>query len=219
MKQLVLKDIRIMGLTNVILILAALLVGSMGAYYESTFKSNAIYIVAVLIGTYLVVMTLTNKDILYNVQPLLISMPTRRFNIIVARYSTILFYMVFLIATVFLSSNISKLLFNNIKGPTFGLVPMIFAASLLLIFLSITIPIHYYDIKKAQIVNAIFYGFLVLFPNVYYKLGFDFINPGLLERLGSLNLKIITPVAFTLSLVIYLTSMLISRTIYEKKEF
>lgn len=219
MKQLVFKDIRLIGFINIILVLVALAVGAMGSYYGDIFKSNAIYIVAISIGTYLIAMTLTNKDVLYNVQPLLISMPTKRFNIIVARYSTILLYIVFLITTVFLSSNISKLIFNNINESTFTLVPMIFTASLLLVLLSITIPINYYDIKKAQIANALLYMFIILFPNVYDRLGLDFINPNLLENVSKLNFNIITPVIFIISLSMYFVSMMVSKSIYAKKEF
>ena len=219
MKQLVLKDIRLIGFINIILVLVALAVGAMGAYYGDIFKSNAIYIVAISIGTYLIAMTLTNKDVLYNVQPLLISMPTKRFDIIIARYTTILFYIVFLITTVSLSSNISKLIFNNINESTFTLVPMIFTVSLLLVLLSITIPIQYYDTKKAQIVNGLLYMIIILFPNMYNRLGLDFINPKLLENVSKLNFKIVTPLVFIFSLSLYSISMLVSKVIYEKKEF
>ncbi|OLS02295.1 ABC-2 transporter permease [Tissierella creatinophila] len=219
MKHLVLKDIRIIGFINIILALVALVVGTVGVYYQDLFKSNAIYIIPILIGTYLIVMTLTNKDVLYNVQPLLISIPTKRFDIVKARYLTVFSYILFLVVTISLSSNISKLVFRNINGSPFGLIPMIFTISLLLVFLSITIPIQYYDTKKAQIINILLYMFIILFPNVYNRLGLDFINSRLLENIAQLNFKIITPIVFIISLSMYIASLFISKTLYSRKEF
>ena len=54
-----------------------------------------------------------------------------------------------------------------------------------ILFLSINIPLQYYSPRKTQIFNGLLYAAIIIFPNVYDRLGLDFLNPALLERILS----------------------------------
>ena len=224
MKNLVLKDIRLLGFLNIPLILVPLVLGSIGPRVGSNhLVPTFIYAIATLVSIYLLVIRITVNDMKSNANSLLISLPVKKFDIVRSRYISVLLYSIVIAALIFLSSNISDMLggivFSSGNGATFSLVAVAFTLSVVIFFLSINIPLQYHSPRKTQIFNGLLYASIIIFPNIYDSLGLDFLNPELLEKILSLNLNLLAPMLLGISLVIYMVSSFVSKAIFENKEF
>lgn len=223
MINLILKDLRLLGLLNIPLLLVPLVFGFLGTRVENNFIPIVIYSLATLISIYLLVIRIAVNDMKSNANPLLISLPVTKFDIVRSRYISVLLYSIVIAALIFLSSNISimlgGLLFSSGNGVSFSLVSVAFTLSVVIIFLSINIPLQYYSPRKTQIFNALLYLSIILFPNIYDSLGLSFLNPALLDKILSLNLELIAGISLLGSLLAYTLSSFVSKAIFERKEF
>lgn len=219
MKNLVLKDMRLLGIFNLLLFAIPLALGYISTLPDKNFHALAIYIFAALVPIYLLVVRMSVNDMTSNANPLLISLPVKRFDIVRSRYISVFIYTLLISLTVFLSSNISRILFGSKNGSVFNLTSMLFTASLILVFLSINIPFQYYDARKTQISNSLFYAFLILAPNLLGKFNIDLSNNNVIQKILSLNFKLLAPGLLLISLIIYVSSLFISKSIYIRKEF
>ena len=219
MKNLVLKDIRLLGVFNVFLLLVSLSLAAISVLPKTDYYAMGLYFFAILVPIYVLIIRMSVNDMTSDVDPLLISLPVKRFQIVKSRYISILIYIFLISFTVFLSSNISRLLFASNNGSIFTISGMLFAISIILLFLSINIPLQYYDPRKTQIFNALLYGFIILTPNLLSRFDISLVNNTLVQRLFSLDLKLIAPMVLIISLLIYVGSLFISNAIYRRKEF
>ncbi len=219
MKNLVLKDIRLLGVFNVFLLLVSLSLAAISVLPKTDYYAMGLYFFAILVPIYVLIIRMSVNDMTSDVDPLLISLPVKRFQIVKSRYISLLIYIFLISLTVLLSSNISRLLFASNNRAIFTIIEMLFSISLILLFLSINIPLQYYDPRKTQIFNALLYGFIILTPNLLSRFDISLVNNTLVQKLFSLDLKLIAPMVLIISLLIYLGSLFISNAIYRRKEF
>ena len=219
MKHLIMKDIRLIGITNLLLIAIAAAGGTFGLYLEEGFKSNYAYAFVMIVGLFIVNTTLIAKETKLKSDSLLISLPVRKFDIVKARYLTIIIYIFVLLGTIYLSSNMGKILFKNMPGSPLGFIEMLIIFSIIIIFFSLYIPFQYHSLRNAQMVGSILYMLVILAPNVLkrFDIGIDdlvFIKKILLMEYGSVAFILIG-----LGLALYIISTFISRGIYGAREF
>lgn len=219
MKNLVLKDMRLLGIFNVFLIGTPLGLAVIGANFEDINKSMTFYTMAILIPVYILVIRMSINDMQSNVNPLLISLPVKKFDIVKSRYISILIYVLIISVIVFLSSNMTKSLFSDGTGTTFNLTTMLFTTSIILLFLSVNIPFQYYDPRKTQLANALLYAFIILLPNLVRKFNLDIRANSIVKEILTLDFNLLALIFLVISLSMYTASLFVSKTIYSKKEF
>ena len=217
MKQLVLKDIRLLGFLNIILLVAGMFIGGSGAFYGEAGQSNIVYLVASFIGVYIILINLSNKDIKFNAAPFMLSLPVKRFDLVKARYITVFLYIISVLGVLFVSSSVVSMFLQS-KVSYFKVHYIFLTISLILLFASVNIPFQYFDQQKAQIFNVLLYALLLLSPRIYDILRLDFLSKGLLEKAAGLNIPLLAFIVFLISLFVYFSSIFLSKFIYERKE-
>ncbi|MGO1470319.1 MAG: hypothetical protein ACTHW2_09890, partial [Tissierella sp.] len=95
----------------------------------------------------------------------------------------------------------------------------LFTVSIMFLLLSVNIPLQYYDARKTQIFNALFYAALILIPNLIGRMDINLLNNRVVQKILSLDFKVLAPIVLLISLIIYVASSFISKEIYSKKEF
>lgn len=219
MKNLVLKDIRILGAINMLLLAAPLIFGVIGTRVDDKYMSTIIYFMAALVPVYLVIIRISINDMQSNANPLLISLPVKKFDIVKSRYITIFIYALIVTGFVFLSSNISRTFFNSRNSPAFSLTAMLFTICIILLFFSVNIPFQYYNTRKTQVFNSLFYLFIMLAPNLVRKIDINLNSNSIIQKILSLDFNLLAPLLLLISLIIYVGSSFISKTIFSRKEF
>lgn len=219
MKQLIMKDIRVLGLMNLIILIIAIGSGYMGTSISNIYKSNFIYGFAIVISIYLITARITTKEYKENSNTLIVSMPVKKFDVVKARYLFMIIYIIAISMIIYLSSNISRILFDDVSGNSLGLVEISIISSLIIIYLVFNIPFQYYNIGKAQIVNAIFYMMIILTPNILNRYDINILDISLVKKLLTLNLNQLSITLFGTSILLYFISLFVSKFIYEAKEF
>ena len=223
MINLILKDIRTLGFLNIILLCFPLGLGFIGTRVGNTALATIIYSLATFLTSYILSIRISINDTNSNADPLLVSLPIKRFDIVKARYLSIFLYSLMISALIFLSSKISNavggVLISSGNGTTFSLVSIAFTLSIVFTLSSINIPLQYSNPRKTQVFNALLYAFIFLFPNIYDRLGLNFLNPELLDKILSLNLELIAGISLLGSLLAYTLSSFVSKAIFERKEF
>lgn len=219
MKNLVLKDIRLLGAYNIFFLGLPLGLGILGTIVSGNIEATLVYILAVLIPASMLVIRVSINDMTNNVNPFLISLPVKRFDIVMSRYISIFIYTFLISGFVFLSSNISRSLLSSGNDVIFSLTSMLFTVSIMFLLLSVNIPLQYYDARKTQIFNALFYAALILIPNLIGRMDINLLNNRVVQKILSLDFKVLAPIVLLISLIIYVASSFISKEIYSKKEF
>lgn len=219
MKNLVLKDIRLLGVFNILIGAMPVILGFISIRPGKNYEAILIYFFAVLVPVYLLVVRMSVNDMQSNANPLLISLPVKRFDIVKARYISVFIYVVLISMLVYLSSNISRYFLTSKNTTKFTISTMYFTAALIILFLSVNIPFQYFNIRNAQIFNAVFYMVLILVPSQLARFNVSVANNTLFQKLLSLDIKVLGPVLLLVSLVVYGGSSFVSKSIYEGKEF
>ena len=219
MKHLVMKDIRLIGITNLIIIAIAAVGGGFGIYLDEGFKSNYAYAFIMIVGLFTVNATLAAKETKLKSDALIISLPLRKFDIVRARYLTILIYIFALLGTIYLTSNAGKVLFKDMPGNALGFIEILIISSVIIVFFSLYIPFQYHNHKNAQILGAILYMLAILTPNVLERFDINIDDLSAIKKLLAMEYGGLGFILMGLGLILYTTSIFVSKEIYEAKEF
>lgn len=219
MKHLIMKDMRLVGIANLVLIVVTAIGGYIGASLDMSFKSNFAYAFTMVVALFLVNTMIITKESKSKSDPLMISLPVSKFDIVKARYLTMIIYILAVLLTISLTSNISKILFDNMPGSPLGLTEMFIILSITIIFLSFYIPFQYHNLKNAQMLSTFLYMIIVLSPNLLSRFGLDIDNLGFLEKILRMDYGSLGFILIALGLVLYVMSTFVSKGIYEAKEF
>lgn len=219
MKNLILKDIRLLGFFNIFLLGLPLALGIIALQPDQNYQAILIYFFAALVPVYLLVVRLSINDMKSNSDSLLISLPLKKLDIVKSRYLSILMYLSFILGALFLSSYIGRFFLGTSNQVRFHLKGVFFTASPILLFLSINIPFQYFDPRKTQIFNSIFYIALVLAPSLLMKVNINPMDNSFIKGILSMPLELLALGMFLASLLIYGLSLFVSKIIYEGKEF
>lgn len=219
MKQLVIKDIRLLRFLNLIMVVLCMVLGFVGVNSMEIYKSKAVYILGTFILIYIVSMFTTQYDIKGNVDLMLNSFPVNRYEIVKARYISLAIYIIAIASIMFLSSNMWKIVFKNLEGNPAAIWDILVVIVLALIYFAIYLPFHYFNMGKAQLFNNIFYFLLLLMPNILGRYGDRLLVAKSVIWVLGRDLRYIMLMALGVSLILYIVSLSISRRIYENKEF
>ena len=108
MKQLVMKDIRLLRFINLIIFCAGIFSGYVGVDTVDIYKSKVIYGFAIFIMIYMITIFSTQHEAKTKVDMMLNSFPVNRYDIVRAKYISMGFYILAISGIVFLSSNLFK---------------------------------------------------------------------------------------------------------------
>ncbi len=220
MKQLVIKDIRLLRFINLFILCGGIVFGYIGVSIDHVYKSKLTYGFAMFILVYMVSIFSTQFDVKGKTDMMLNSFPVDRYDIVKSRYISMGLYILFITGIVFLSSNISKIIFRTtIGGNPASIWDILFIWGLSLIFFSIYLPFHYYNVGKAQVFNQIFYIILILLPNIIGRFGMKIEATKIFGNIIIMDLKIIALIFAGIGIMMYLVSLQISKGIYKSKEF
>ena len=220
MKQLVIKDIRLLRFINLFILCGGLFFGYVGVSIDHVYKSKLVYGFAMFIMVYVVSMFSTQYDVKGKADMMLNSFPVDRYDIVKSKYISMGLYILFITGIVFLSSNISKIIFSTTTvGNPATIWDVLFILGLSLIFFSIYLPFHYYNVGKAQAFNQIFYIILILLPNIISRFGRKFENAEIFQNIINMDWKILILLFAGVGIIMYLISLQISKGIYKGKEF
>lgn len=220
MKQLVMKDIRLLKIINLFIFCAGIFFGYAGVDTEDIYKSKLIYGFAIFIMIYIITIFSTQHEVKTKVDMMLNSFPVNRYDIVRAKYISMGFYILAISGIVFLSSNLFKTVINNkMRGNPATIFDILFIVGFALIFFSIYLPFQYYSIGKAQVFNGIFYMLLIILPNLISRFGSKIVDTEIFESIISMDLKIIALMFIGVGIIMYLVSLQISKSIYKAKEF
>lgn len=220
MKQLVMKDIRLLKTINLIIFCAGIFSGYAGVDTVDIYKSKVIYGFAIFIMIYMITIFSTQHEVKTKVDMMLNSFPVNRYDIVRAKYISMGFYILAISGIVFLSSNLFKAVSNNeMMCNSATIFDILFITGFALIFFAIYLPFQYYSIGKAQVFNGIFYAILIILPNIISRYGSKIVDTDIFGRIISMDLKIIALMFVGIGIMMYLVSLQISKGIYKAKEF
>ena len=120
MKQLVMKDIKLLGLVNLAL-LGTLLVGAiMGLMVDKFYIPNYVYGLVTYLIWFMINVNIGGKESKIKSDAFIMSMPVKKFDIVKSRYVTIIIYIFGSLGMMYLISNIGKSVFNSMPGRQIG---------------------------------------------------------------------------------------------------
>ncbi len=220
MKQLVMKDIRLLRFVNLFILVAGLFFGYVGVDINHIYKSKFIYGFAMFIMVYMVSTFSTQYDVKGKSDMMLNSFPVDRYDIVKSKYISMAIYILFITGIVFLSSNVFNIISKSVSdGNPATIWDVLLIGGLSLIFFSIYLPFHYYNVGKAQVFNQIFYILLILLPNIISRFGNKIEATKIFQNVINMDFKIIILMFAGVGVIMYLVSLQISKSIYKKKEF
>ena len=227
MINLILKELII---TRRYLILGSLLICILGSGLLLSTNDMTGYFLFVLINLLIVFITCDTEmksDIMNKSDILMTSLPLKRDNIIKSKYivfglypfiSSILLYII----TVFLNRNsvigeISKSL-GNLKN---GIGPdvMFFSMAICLIYISVSMPLYYILGEKSKLITYILITSLFIIPDWFFRFSEKNSNLFITKDIFGLDTIVLWFLSLVIALSLYLASMYLSISIYNKKEF
>jgi len=227
MINLILKELII---TRRYLILGSLLICILGSGLLLSTNDMTGYFLFVLINLLIVFITCDTEmksDIMNKSDILMTSLPLKRDNIIKSKYivfglypfiSSILLYII----TVFLNRNsvigeISKSLGNLENG--IGPDVMFFSMAICLIYISVSMPLYYILGEKSKLITYILITSLFIIPDWFFRFSEKNSNLFITKDIFGLDTIVLWFLSLVIALSLYLASMYLSISIYNKKEF
>jgi ABC-2 type transport system permease protein len=220
MKELILKDIRLLKIINIVTILvgAIFVFGGMnaGSYFLSQFFFG--YLIFLLV--YVVSIILTGKEVKTQGDIILNSLPLKRREIVKGRYLTMLLYALGIGVFVLVLGNLIHIFMGNtFDGAPPNIFTILLGSSFVLLFFSLYLPFQYYNIGKVQLFSSLFYMVFILGPYFLSRYQGTLLETDFLQMLFSLDLVVSSFIVFAFSCLIYFLSYKISVKIYKMKEF
>lgn len=219
MKHLVMKDMRLIGIMNLVILGTGILGGSIGMLGDEVFISNILYLTAIIAAWFSINNLIYSKELKSKSDALIISLPVNKGDIVKSRYLTMMIYIFATLSIIYLTSNIGKMLFYNMPGYPLSLLGMLIIGSIMIMLTAIYIPFQYYDHKSAQFFPM---GILMLAsggPSIMGRLGIDLENLSFTKKALTMDFKTVGFILFGVALILYMLSLFVSRGIYQAKEF
>lgn len=219
MKQLIMKDMKLIGISHLFILAMAIFGGCLGMFMDNVFMSSYSYGMTMIVSWFLVNTLIGTKELNLKSDALIVSLPIKKFDIVISKYITMLIYILGTLGIVYLTSNIVNALFNNLSGSPLGLTGSLVIGSIMIILMSLHIPFQYYAYKTAQFLPVIIQMLVIGFPNMMERFGMDVGSSDFIKKILTMDFKAIGFRLILISLILYLISSFISKGIYEAKEF
>lgn len=220
MKQLILKDFKLLNYINLFTIFICFVGGYMGISTENNIKSKLVYVFTVLIISYLSSIILSQKEIKTKSDIIINSLPTTRSDVVVAKYLFSIIYVLLASILVFFSSYLLSIIIPSITpGPRTSIYNTLATVGIALLFYSIYLLIYYINIGRAQVFNQVFYIILVLSPLVIGRFSEKIASLTIFKYLLNINFNIMIYLLIIFAIIFYIISLNFSIKVYKAKEF
>lgn len=219
MKQLVMKDIKLVSFTNLMVLGTMLIGGVVGLIVDKTYISNYAYGLVTYVTWFMINVNIVGKELKIKSDAFIISMPVKKFDIVKARYLTMMIYIFGTLGIIYLVSNVGKILFDNMPGNPLTLLGILVIGAIMVILTSVYIPFQYYDQKNSQFFLVIIQLLVVATPNIMERFGINIVDLSFIKIILDLDFNIVGLMLLAVALTLYVISLFISKTIYEAKEF
>lgn len=221
MRQLVMKDMRLIGIANLVILGIGIFSGFVGifGFEDKIIESNYFYGVAIIATWFIVNTLIATKEFESNPDSLILSLPVKKFDIVKSRYLTLTIYIFGTLGIIYLTSNIVKVLFNNMSGESLDLLGILVIGAIMIIFTSVYIPFQYYDQKSAQFFPAIIQVLAVSSPNIIKRFNINIDGSTFIRKILAADFNLLAIILLGVSLILYMISLFISKKIYEAQEF
>lgn len=219
MKELIMKDFKVLKFMNLWMLFMGILFGFIGT--TSTIPFNSIvYGYGIFVMTYMFSIFTLQIEERSKSYIMVISLPTNRERIVLAKYISTMIYLLFSVIFVLLIAMISIVLFpSSLMENTPSIFNISLIIGLCLIFLSIYLPFQYYNVGKVQAFNQVFYIFLILLPNIIPRFASKIESTNIFQKSINMNFKSVTFIILGIGILLYLISLNLSQKIYKAKEF
>ena len=216
MKYLVLKDFRVTGKIYLFLFAISIIFSSMGMFSDNGMTGPLMYMLAIAMSTTFPQMIIVEKDIKHDTHSFFNSLPILRSDIVVSRYIFVSLNIIIATLFIYFYTNVSKIF---LAGNPMTILNTLIIATLLFMFFSVNLLITFFDVEKARYLNQIFYVSIILIPSLTSRL-LDTTNLGeKLKYIAKFDLNTIFAFALVFSIIAYIVSMQISKSIYKRKDF
>lgn len=220
MKNLILKDFRVLAIFNMIMPLAWIFLGYSVKQMGDTFFAKILFGTYIFMFIYLIPLLLTKNDANVNIDIILNSLPIDSKDIVRARYISILLYTIIISLGFFIAYNMTSTIYSEIIGSiTMKISNLLFLMGLSLIILSLYLPFHYSSIRKAQTFNQFFYITLFFIQVITLKYSEKILSIDKIKYIVNMDSNKFVPVFIGFGIVLYLLSLQLSKSIYKRKEF
>lgn len=216
---LIKKDLKLSIKINLIAVIYVLFISVNGLLSKDLLVGNIIYVLSIIIFTFVVVIYVNGFDDKYKSEVVLNSFPIDRRNIVRSKYITLIIFILISSAAIIALTNILPMLLNIDGKASASIQTVIIAANILLLFYSIYYPIYFKVGEGLRTFNTILWLLMMLAPSLLVKFLKTLDQRGLLEKLMNIALQNINLYLLVISLVIYYISLQISKRIYMKREF
>jgi ABC-type transport system involved in multi-copper enzyme maturation permease subunit len=216
---LIKKDLKLSIKINLIAVIYVLFISVNGLLSKDLLIGNIIYVLSIIIFTFVVVIYVNGFDDKYKSEVILNSFPLDRRNIVRSKYITLIIFILISSAVIVALTNVLPMLLNIDGRASANIHTVIIAANVLLLFYSIYYPIYFKVGEGLRTFNTILWLLLVIGPNLLVKALKTLDQRKLLEILAHIDLDKINLYLLGISLIIYYLSLQISKKIYVKKEF
>ena len=219
MKQLVMKDMKLLGMVNFVLVGTLLIGAIIGLMVDKLYIPNYVYGLVSYIIWFMINVNIGGKESKIKSDAFIMSMPVKKFDIVKSRYLTIIIYIFGSLGIMYLISNLGKILFNSMPGRPLTLLGIFVIGATMLMLTSFYIPFHYYDEKSSPFFLVIIQLLVVGSPNIIDRFGIDIYDIAFMRKILTLDFSIVGLILLGASLILYLISLFISKGIYLAKEF
>lgn len=216
---LIKKDLKLSIKINLFAVIYVLFISVNGLLSKDLLIGNIIYVLSIIIFTFVVVIYVNGFDDKYKSEVILNSFPLDRRNIVRSKYITLIIFILISSAVIVALTNVLPMLLNIDGRASANIHTVIIAANVLLLFYSIYYPIYFKVGEGLRTFNTILWLLLVIGPNLLVKALKTLDQRKLLEILAHIDLDKINLYLLGISLIIYYLSLQISKKIYVKKEF
>jgi len=216
---LIKKDLKLSIKINLIAVIYVLFISVNGLLSKDLLIGNIIYVLSIIIFTFVVVIYVNGFDDKYKSEVILNSFPLDRRNIVRSKYITLIIFILISSAVIVALTNVLPMILNIDGRASANIHSVIIAANVLLLFYSIYYPIYFKVGEGLRTFNTILWLLLVIGPNLLVKALKTLDQRKLLEILAHIDLDKINLYLLGISLIIYYLSLQISKKIYVKKEF
>ncbi len=216
---LIKKDLKLSIKINLIAVIYVLFISVNGLLSKDLLVGNIIYVLSIIIFTFVVVIYVNGFDDKYKSEVILNSFPLDRRNIVRSKYITLIIFILISSAVIVALTNVLPMILNIDGRASANIHTVIIAANVLLLFYSIYYPIYFKVGEGLRTFNTILWLLLVIGPNLLVKALKTLDQRKLLEILAHIDLDKINLYLLGISLIIYYLSLQISKKIYVKKEF
>jgi len=219
MISLIKKDLKLSVKINIFAVFYALFVSASGLINGNPFVANILYVLSIIMFTFITVLYVNGYDDKYKSEIILNSFPIDRRDIIRGKYISLIIFILISSGAIIIFTNMLPRILSKEGKVGANIYTLIIAANILLLFYSIYYPFYFKIGGGLKTFNTILWLLLVIGPNLLVKAFKALDQKGLLEKLMNIDFDKINLYMLVISLIIYYLSLQMSKKIYMKKEF